>query len=50
MFKTMAGAYILGDFRRLGDGFEAIPDSGLPLDSERHRIQVVGTVKGTWFA
>lgn len=50
LFRTKAGAYILGDFRRLGDGFEAIPDSGLPLESERHHIQAVGIVKGTWFA
>ncbi len=49
LFKTPAGAYMLADFRMLANGYEAIPDSGLPMDSDRHGIQVVGRVHGSWF-
>ena len=42
LFQTAAGVYFLGEFRRLVEGFEAIPDSGLPLDSVRHGVKLVG--------
>lgn len=42
LFVTASGAYFLGEFRRLLVGYEAIPDTGLPLDSERHGVKVVG--------
>lgn len=42
LFMTASGAYFLGEFRRLLVGYEAIPDTGLPLDSERHGVKVVG--------
>ncbi len=42
LFKTAAGLFFLGEFRRLLVGYEAIPDNGLPLDSERHGVKVVG--------
>lgn len=42
LFKTLGGTLFLGQFRRLaGDDFEAVPDSGPPLDSARHGIAVL---------
>ena len=42
LFRTLGGSLILGQFRRLaGEDFEAIPDSGPPLDSARHGITVL---------
>lgn len=46
LFRTAGGGYFLGDFRRTVDGYEALPDSGPPLDSVRHGITVVGAFKG----
>lgn len=46
-FSTPGGSFFLGDFRRLADGYEAIPDSGPPLDTERHGIKVVGEYCGS---
>lgn len=46
LFKTVGGAYFLGTFRRLASGFEAIPDSGPALESEKHGVQVVGIKHG----
>lgn len=46
LFKTIGGAYFLGTFRRLASGFEAIPDSGPALESEKHGVQVVGIKHG----
>lgn len=46
LFKTVGGSYFLGDFRRLADGYEAIPDSGPPLDTARHGITVVAEFAG----
>ena len=46
LFRTAGGSYFLGDFRRMVDGYEALPDSGPPLDSIRHGITVVGAFKG----
>lgn len=46
LFRTASGSYFLGDFRRMVDGYEALPDSGPPLDSVRHGITVVGVFKG----
>lgn len=48
LFKMPDGEHILADFRLLSSGFEAIPDSGLPMESERHGIEVVGRVNGYW--
>tara|TARA_R100000365_G_C2742928_1_gene71623 strand:+ start:347 stop:1117 length:771 start_codon:yes stop_codon:yes gene_type:complete len=42
LFVTAAGNLILGQFRRLaGDDYEAIPDSGPPMDTDRHGIKVL---------
>lgn len=46
LFRTAGDSYFLGDFRRMVDGYEALPDSGPPLDSVRHGIAVVGVFKG----
>lgn len=46
LFRTAGDSYFLGDFRRMVDGYEALPDSGPPLDSVRHGITVVGVFKG----
>lgn len=46
-FSTPGGSFFLGDFRRLADGYEAIPDSGPPLDTARHGICVVGEYGGS---
>lgn len=49
LFKTTSGRFFLAEFRALADGaFEAIPDSALPLDSIRHKIEVVAKHLGTW--
>lgn len=41
LFKKESGGYILAEFRRAGDSYEAIPDSGPPLDKEKHKLTVV---------
>lgn len=46
LFRTSSGAFFLGDFRRMASGYEAIPDGGPPLDTERHGIIVVGEFHG----
>lgn len=46
LFKTAGGSYFLGDFRRLAVGYEAIPDSGPVMDTERHGITVVAEFAG----
>jgi len=49
LFKTTAGRFFLAEFRALAGGeYEAIPDSGLPLDSIRHGVTVVAKHLGTW--
>lgn len=46
LFRSASGSFFLADFRRLSGGFEAIPDSGPPLDSLRHGITVSGIIHG----
>lgn len=46
LFRTVTGEHLLGQFRRLASGYEAIPDSGPSMDSLRHGIVVVGTKQG----
>lgn len=46
VFRTVSGAHILAQFRRLANGYEAIPDSGPPIDSERHGVRVVAIKHG----
>lgn len=46
LFRTVAGSYFLGTFRRLAKGFEAIPESGPSLESEKHGVEVVGIKHG----
>ncbi len=46
LFKTAGGSYFLGDFRRLAVGYEAIPDGGPVMDTERHGIAVVAEFAG----
>lgn len=46
LFRTSGGAFFLGDFRRMATGYEALPDSGPPLDTERHGITVVADFHG----
>lgn len=48
LFQTLTGSLVLGEFRRLTSGYEAIPDSGAPLDSERHGIQVVAAMMAVY--
>lgn len=49
LFKTPSGLFFLGEYRTLASGgFEAVPDAGLPLDSERHGITVEGHQAGMW--
>lgn len=48
LFKTMNGQFFLAEYRTLAVGFEAIPDSGPPLESVRHGIEVAAIHKGTW--
>lgn len=42
VFQTLSGEFVLAEFRRLVGGYEAIPDSGSPLESGKHGIKVVG--------
>lgn len=46
LFRSASGVFFIADFRRLAGGFEAIPDSGPPLDSSRHGITVAGIICG----
>jgi len=48
LFKTLNGQFFLAEYRTLAIGFEAIPDSGPPLESVRHGIEVAAIHKGTW--
>lgn len=48
LFKTLSGQFFLAEYRTLAVGFEAIPDSGPPLESARHGIEVAAIHKGTW--
>lgn len=48
LFKTLNGQFFLAEYRTLAVGFEAIPDSGPPLESVRHGIEVAAIHKGTW--
>lgn len=45
LFSTLSGTLILAEFRRLaGDGYEAIPDSGPPLEQGRHGVVVLAAL------
>lgn len=46
LFKTVGNAYFLGTFRSMASGFEAFPDSGPSLESEKHGVKVVGIKHG----
>ena len=48
LFQTLTGALVLGEFRHLTSGYEAIPDSGSPLDSERHGIKVIAAMMAVY--
>lgn len=48
LFKSAGGSFFLGEFRRLVSGYEAVPDSGMPMDSDRHGVRVFGELWGTW--
>lgn len=49
LFKTVSGKFFLAEFRSMGDGeFEATPDNGQPMDSVRHKIELVAKHLGTW--
>ncbi len=49
LFRALDGRFFLGEFRRLADGgYEALPDSGMPLDSKRHGVTVVARKRGQW--
>lgn len=49
LFKGMDGRFFLAEFRKLADGgYEAVPDSGLPLDNKRHGVVVVARKRGQW--
>ena len=48
LFQTLTGLLVLGEFRRMTSGYEAIPDSGAPLDSERHGIKVVAAMMAVY--
>lgn len=49
LFKKADGAFILGDYRKMASGYEVLPDSGMPIESDRHGVIVVGRVHGSWF-
>lgn len=49
LFKTAGGKFFLAEFRSMGDReFEATPDNGQPMDSVRHKIELVAKHLGTW--
>lgn len=42
LFQTVSGSLILAEFRRLASSaYEAVPESGLPLESGRHGIRAI---------
>lgn len=48
LFQTVSGALVLGEFRHLTSGYEAIPDSGAHLDSVRHGIKVIAAMMAVY--
>lgn len=49
LFQDETGALILAEYRPLANkDFEAIPDSGLPLEKKRHGLKVLARKRGTW--
>lgn len=49
LFETAGGTLLLGEFRRLTQGnYEAIPESGPPLDTLRHGIRVLAELVGIY--
>lgn len=47
LFETASSSFFVGQFRRLANGYEAIPYSGPPMDSTRHGIRVVAEYCGS---
>lgn len=51
VFQTASGKFVLAEYRTLaGNSFEALPDSGAPLEKDRHGLIVVARVRGVWEA
>ena len=51
VFQTASGQFVLAEYRTLaGNSFEALPDSGAPLEKDRHGLIVVARVRGVWEA
>lgn len=49
LFQAADGALFLAEYRPLAAGnIEAIPDTGLPMDRDRHGIKVLARKRGTW--
>jgi hypothetical protein len=49
LFANVAGQFLLGELRHLAGGnYEALPDSGPPLEAVRHGIRAVALHVGTW--
>jgi len=49
LFETVSGSLFLGEYRRLTAGhFEAVPDAGPPMDSQRHGIKLVAELIGIY--
>lgn len=49
LFQNVAGQFFLGELRHLAGGnYEALPDSGPPLEAVRHGIRAVALHVGTW--
>lgn len=49
LFKAVDETLFLAEYRPLtGGNFEAIPDTGPPMDRDRHGIEIVARKRGTW--
>lgn len=49
LFRTITGGHFIGQLRHLAGGnYEAVPDSGPPLERDRHGIKAVAIQMGTW--
>lgn len=49
LFLSASGRYILAEYRGLAnDSFEALPHDGPPMDRDRHGLEIIAIVRGTW--
>lgn len=49
LFLSATGRYLIAEYRGLAnDSFEALPNDGPPMDRDRHGLEIIAIVRGTW--